>query len=179
MDPPASTLDQVRTTQACSGEISVLQHLQHLKQSPSKGVKNTQQNASLKLRKDGSLRLIYSTKTDINYVSHEDRQKLNPVPKEYDMFGLTNLQWNALLSANSTIRTAMTYDPVMEMAQKKVKLSQVKRDELMYQLRQLRDPDNHQSIYHGKLYADYITPVQVSDGNGTVYEQTAVCAAIR
>ena len=138
MDSPASPLDQVRTTQVCGGETHVLQRLQHLNQSPSKkGVKNTQQNASLKLRKGGSLRLIYSTKTDINYVSHEDRQKLNPVPKEYDMFGLTNLQWNALLSADSTIRTAMAYDLTMEMAQKKVKLSQVKRDELMYQLRQL------------------------------------------
>ena len=55
------------------------------------------------------MRVIYSTKTDIKHVNYEDRQKLNPVPKEYDMFGLTNLQWNALLSADSTtIRTAMT-----------------------------------------------------------------------
>ena len=55
MDSPAPPSDQVRHTQVCGGEIPVLQHLQHLKQSPSKGVKtrpfkgvkNTHKNVSL------------------------------------------------------------------------------------------------------------------------------------
>ena len=90
MDPPAPPPDQVRPTQVIGGEIPTLQKLQQLKQSPSKGIKKTQQNAILKQRKDGSVRLIYSTKTDINYINYEDRQKLQPVPEEFDMFGLTN-----------------------------------------------------------------------------------------
>ena len=97
MDPPAPPPDQVRATQVSGGETHVFQNLQHLKQSPSKGVKNTQQNASLKQRKDGSVKLIYSTKTDIDYVSYADRQRRTPVPEQYDMFGLTNLQWGAIL----------------------------------------------------------------------------------
>ena len=51
MDSPAPPPDQVRTTQVNGGEIPVSQHLQHLKQSPSKGIKKTKQNASLKQRK--------------------------------------------------------------------------------------------------------------------------------
>ena len=96
MDSPAPPLDQVRPTQVTGGEIPTSQNLQHLKQSPSQGTKKTQQNAILKQRKDGSVRLIYSTKTDIKYINYEDRQKLQPVPEEFDMFGLTNLQWNSL-----------------------------------------------------------------------------------
>ena len=80
MDSPAPPLDQVRLTQATGGETPTSQNLQHLKQSPSKGIKKTQQNATLKQRKDGSVRLqggsvrlIYSTTTDINYINYEDR----------------------------------------------------------------------------------------------------------
>ena len=47
----------------------------------------------------------------------------------------------------------------------------------MYALRNLRDPDNQQDIYKGKVYADFLT-VQISDGIGTKNEQTAICAAV-
>ena len=173
MDPSAPPTDQVRTTQVCGGEIPASQNLQHLKKSPSKGVKNTQQNALLQQRKDGSVRLIYSTKTDINYMNYQDRQMLKPVPKEFDMCGLTNLKWASFLSSDSTVRTALTFDPTTEIAQRHHKLNQIKRDELLYQMRQLADPDTGDRF----LYADYLT-VQVSDGNGTIYEQTAICAAV-
>ena len=173
MDPSAPPTDQVRTTQVCGGEIPASQNLQHLKKSPSKGVKNTQQNALLQQRKDGSVRLIYSTKTDINYMNYQDRQMLKPVPKEFDMCGLTNLKWASFLSSDSTVRTALTFDPTTEIAQRHHKLNQIKRDELLYQMRQLADPNTGDRF----LYADYLT-VQVSDGNGTIYEQTAICAAV-
>ena len=172
MDSPAPPSDQVRTTRVCGGEIPALQNLQHLKQSPSKGIKKTQQKAILKQRKDGSVRLIYSTKTDIKYINYEDRQKLQPVPKEFDMFGLTNLQWNNFLLSDSTVRTALTYDSVTEIAQRRLKLNQVKRDELLYQMRQLQDAEADD-----RLFVDFLT-VQVSDGSGTNYEQTAICAAV-
>ena len=112
MDPPAPPPDQVRPTQVNGGEIPTSQNLQHLKQSPSKGIKKTQQKAILKQRKDGSVRLIYSTKTDIKYIKYEDRQKLQPVPKEFDMFGLTNLQWNNFLLSDSTILDKISYGVV-------------------------------------------------------------------
>ena len=117
--------------------------------------------------------MLYSTKTDINYVNYQDRQKMQPVPKEFDMFGLTNLlQWKTFLTLESTVRTALTYNSITEIAQRKNKLSQVKRGELLYQMRQFRDADADDT-----LFADFLT-VQVSDGNGTIYEQTAVCAAV-
>ena len=73
MDPAAPPPEQVRGTQVGGREISVFLSFEHPEQSPSKGVKNTDQNASLTKRKDGSVRLNYSTKTDITYVSYEDR----------------------------------------------------------------------------------------------------------
>ena len=60
-------------------------------------MKNTENNAPLIKRKDGSIRLTYSTKTDIEYVSFQDRQYLQPVPTDPDMFGLTKSQWTKLL----------------------------------------------------------------------------------
>ena len=68
MDPPAPPPDQVRGTQVGGGEIPIFLSFEHSEQSPSKGVKNTDQNASLTKRKNGSVRLNYSTKTDIKYV---------------------------------------------------------------------------------------------------------------
>ena len=118
MDSPAPPLDQVRPTQVTGGEIPTSQNLQHLKQRPSKGINKNQQTAILSKRKDGSVRLTYSTKTDIKYISYGNRQKLRPVPIEFDMCGFTNLKWTSLLSADSTVRTALTYDPVTEMAQR-------------------------------------------------------------
>ena len=76
------------------------------------------------------------------------------------MGGLTNLEWNELFAADSTIRTAMTYDTTTELAQRQMKLSQVKRDELLYQLKQLRNPDSG-----GKLYTDFITRQAEMAGN--------------
>ena len=89
MDQPAPPKDQVRGTQVGGGEIPVFLSFEHPEKSPSKGVKNTETNASLIKHKDGSIRLTYSTKTDIEYVSFEDRQYLKPAPKDPDMFGLT------------------------------------------------------------------------------------------
>ena len=89
MDSPAPPSDQVRHTQVGGGEIPVFQHLEHPEQSPFKGVNTTENNAALIKRKDGSIRLTYSTKTDIEYVSFQDRQYLQPVPTDPDMFGLT------------------------------------------------------------------------------------------
>ena len=59
MDPPAPPPEQVRGTQVGGGEIPVFLSFEHPEQSPSKGVKNTDQNASASLtkRKDGSVRL--------------------------------------------------------------------------------------------------------------------------
>ena len=102
---------------------------------------------------------------------------MTPVPTDFDMFGLKRLQWQQLLSCDSTIRTALTYDPETESAQRQYKLNQVRKEELMYALRQLKDPDQQQDIYKGKCYADFLT-VQISDGNGTVNEQMAICAAV-
>ena len=42
----------------------------------------------------------------------------------------------------------------------------------MYALRNLEDHKNQQSTHKGKVYADYLT-VQISEGYGTVNEQTA------
>ena len=58
MDSPAPPSDQVRHTQVGGGEIPVLQHLEHPEQSPykgvttrpSKGMKNTDKNVSLRKR---------------------------------------------------------------------------------------------------------------------------------
>ena len=131
-------------------------------------MKNTENNAPLIKRKDGSIRLTYSTKTDIEYVSFQDRQYLQPVPTDPDMFGLTKSQWTKLLSNDSTVRAALTYDEKTEAEQRKYKLNQVKRDELMCALRNHEDPDTKE-----RVYADFLT-VQIPDGNGTHYEQTAV-----
>ena len=110
MDPPAPPPDQVRGTQVGGGEIPVFLSFEHPEQSPFKGVNNTENNASLIKRKDGSIRLTYSTKNDIEYVSFQDRQYLQPVPTDPDMFGLTRSQWTKLLSNDSTVRAALTYD---------------------------------------------------------------------
>ena len=93
MDPAAPPPEQVRGTQVGGREISVFLSFEHPEQSPSKGVKNTEQNASLIKRKDGSVRLNYSTTTDIKYVSYDDRQHLEPVPTDPEMFGFTRSQW--------------------------------------------------------------------------------------
>ena len=58
MDSPAPPSDQVRHTQVGGGEIPVFQHLEHPEQSPykgvttrpSKGMKNTDKNVSLRKR---------------------------------------------------------------------------------------------------------------------------------
>ena len=50
----------------------------------------------------------------------------------------------------------------------------------MYALRNRKYPDNHlyaDREYKGKIYADFLT-VQISDGLGTINEQTAICAAV-
>ena len=107
MDPPAPPPDQVRGTQVGGGEIPVFLSFEHPEQSPFKGVNNTENNASLIKRKDGSIRLTYSTKNDIEYVSFQDRQYLQPVPTDPDMFGLTRSQWTKLLSNDSTVRAAL------------------------------------------------------------------------
>ena len=172
MDPPAPPPDQVRGTQVGGGEIPVFLSFEHPEQSPFKGVNNTENNASLIKRKDGSIRLTYSTKNDIKYVSYQDRQYLQPVPTDPDMCGLTKSQWTQLLSIDSTVRAALSYDEKIEAEQRKYKLNQLKRDELMYALRNYEDPDTKE-----RVYADFLT-VQISDGNGTHYEQTAVCAAV-
>ena len=101
------------------------------------GVKNTEHNASLIKRKDGSIRLIYSTKTDIEYVSYQDRQYLKPVPTDPDMFRLTRAQWTNLLACDNTVRAALTFNASAEAEQRQYKLNQVKRDELMYALRSI------------------------------------------
>ena len=61
MDLPAPPPEQVRGTLVGGGEIPVFLSFEHPEQSPFKCVKNTKQNASLTKRKDGSVRLNYST----------------------------------------------------------------------------------------------------------------------
>ena len=178
MEKPAPPPDQVRPTQVGGGAIPVLITMKTSEQSPIKGMKNTETNASLTKRKDGSTVLVYSTKTDIEYNTFQERQWMTPVPTDFDMFGLKRLQWQQLLSCDSTIRTALTYDPETEPASRIYKLNQVRKEELMYALRQLKDPDQQQDIYEGICYADFLT-VQISDGNGTVNEQMAICAAVQ
>ena len=56
------------------------------------------------------------------------------------MFGLTKSQWEKLLSCDNTVRAALAYDPTIEAEQRAYKLEQIKRDELMYSLRNLEDP---------------------------------------
>ena len=146
MDSPAPPSDQVRPTQVGGGEIPVLTTMKTSEQSPIKGMKNTEKSASLTKRKDGSLRLIYSTKTDIKYRTYEERQWMTPVPTDFDMFGLTRSEWQKLLSCDGTIRTALTYDPTMEWNSRQYKLSQVRKEELMLSLRNLEDPDKKQKI---------------------------------
>ena len=109
MDPPAPPSDQVRGTQVGGGEIPVFLSFEHPERSPFKGVKNTDNNASLIKRKDGSVHLTYSTKTDIEYVSYVDRQYLQPVPTDPDLFGLKRSQWEKRLMNDSTVRAALTY----------------------------------------------------------------------
>ena len=136
MDSPAPPPDQVRPTQVGGGEIPVLTTMKTSEQSPIKGMKNTEKPASLTKRKDGSIHLIYSTKTDIQYRTHEERQWMTPVPTDFDMCGLTRANWQTLLSCDGTIRTALTYDQTMESNSRQYKLSQVRKDELPQGIRQ-------------------------------------------
>ena len=60
---------------------------------------NTNENnakpPTLTQRRDGSYRLLYSTKNDIAYKCHSERQwstsEMNPAAKDFDMFGLNPL----------------------------------------------------------------------------------------
>ena len=58
MEPPAPPPDQVRPTQVVGGEIPDKITVKPSEQSPIKGVKNTENSATLIERKDGSTRLI-------------------------------------------------------------------------------------------------------------------------
>ena len=157
MEHPAPVPDHVRPTQVGGGEIPVLITMKTSEQSPIKGMKNTDTNdASLTKRKDRSTVLVYSTKTDIEYNTFQEREWMTPIPTDFDMFGLKRLQWQQLLSCDSTIRTALTYDPETESAQRQYKLNQVRKEELMYALRQLKDPDQQQDIYKGRASAAII-----------------------
>ena len=119
MDQPAPPPDdQVRHTQVCGGEIPALKTMTTSKKSPSKGVKKPENSASLTMRKDGSTHLKYSTKTDIDYVSSHERQWLSPVPTDFDMFGLRRSQWQRLLSRDTTVKAALTYDAEQEHQQR-------------------------------------------------------------
>ena len=118
MDSPAPPLDQVRPTQVVGGEIPDKITVTPSEQSPIKGMKTTENSATLIERKDGSTRLIYSTKKDINYDTFEERKLMTPVPTDFDMMGLKRSQWQQLLSADSTIRTALTYNPETEFDQR-------------------------------------------------------------
>ena len=185
MDSPAPPPGQVRLTQVGGGEIPVWNTLNTSEhQSPSKGSNTNEKNetpATLTQRKDGSYQLVYSTKTDVKYNSHSARQWMNPVPKDFDMFGLQRSQWQSLLSCDTAIRTALTYDAETEKEQRIHQLNQVRKSELMYALRNLEEPGNHlyaDREYKGKVYADYLT-VQIADGFGTVNEQTAICGHMR
>ena len=185
MDFSAPSVGQVRHTLVGGGEIPVLNTLQNSEhQSPSKGMNTNDNNAkppTLTQRRDGSYRLLYSTKTDIAYKCHRERQwstsEMNPAAKDFDMFGLKRSEWQQLLSCDATIRAALSYDAETEMEQRMYQLNQVRKSELMYALRNLEDPDYQQGICKGKLYCDYLT-VQISDGVGTINEQTAICAAV-
>ena len=131
-------------------------------------------------RKDGSYRLVYSTKNDIEYKSYSERQWTHTALADFDMFGLQRSQWQDLLSCDATIQAALTYDEVSEAEQRKHQLNQVRKAEMMYALRNRTDPDNHRYAdreYKGKTYADFLT-VQSSDGVGKVNEQTAICSAV-
>ena len=177
MDSTAPPPDQVRPTQVVGGEIPDKITVKPSEQSPIKGMKKTENSATLIERKDGSTRLIYSTKKDIKYDTFDVRKLMSPVPTDFDMMGLKRSQWQQLLSADSTIRTALTYNPETEFDQRMHSLNQVRKEELMYALRQLEDPNQQQDIYKGKCYADFLT-VQISDGNGTHNEQLALCSAV-
>ena len=78
MDLPAPPPDQVRGTQVGGGEIPVLNTMQNTEnQSPPKGNEKNETNetnTTLSERKDGSYRLVYSTKNDIEYKSYSGRQ---------------------------------------------------------------------------------------------------------
>ena len=93
MEPPAPPPDQVRPTQVVGGEIPDKITVKLSEQSPIKGMKNTENSATLIERKDGSTRLTYSTKNDIKYNTFEERKMMSPVPTDFDMMGLNRLQW--------------------------------------------------------------------------------------
>ena len=97
MDTPAPPPDQVRPTQVGGGEIPVLITLKPSEQSPIKGMNTTENSASLTERKDGSTRLVYSTKNDIKYDTFEGRQWMTPVPTvraEASFVAIRNLRYN-------------------------------------------------------------------------------------
>ena len=77
MDPPAPPPDQVRGTQVGGGELPVFLSLEHSEQSPSKGVNNTENNASLTKRKDGSIRLALLEKKAMTFGEQDNRINLN------------------------------------------------------------------------------------------------------
>ena len=90
MEKSAPPPDQVRPTQVGGGEIPVLITMKTSEQSPIKGIKNTETNASLTKRKDGSTVLVYSTKTDIEYNTFQEREWMTPIPTDFDMFAVVN-----------------------------------------------------------------------------------------
>ena len=176
MDTPAPPPGQVRPTQVCKPMTT----MKTTEQRPSKGMNTNENNAILRQRKDGSTRLVYSTKDHIEYQNYYERQRVHPTPTDFDMFGLKRSEWEQLLACDGTIKTALTYNAETEFAQRQYQLSQVRKEELMYALRNLEENDNHlyaDRNYKGKVYADYLT-VQISDGIGTKNEQTAICAAV-
>ena len=77
MDFSAPPTGQVRHTLVGGGEIPVLNTLQNSEhQSPSKGMNTNENNAkppTLTQRRDGSYRLLYSTKNDIAYKTYSER----------------------------------------------------------------------------------------------------------
>ena len=139
MDSPAPPPDQVRPTPVGGGEIPVSNTMKNTEnQSPSKGMKNNENNetnATLTEHKGGSIRLIYSTKNHTEYKSDSERQWAQPTPKDFDMFGLLRSEWQRLLSCDTTIQAALTYDIETEAELRQYKLNQVRKSEMMYALR--------------------------------------------
>ena len=138
MDTPAPPPGQVRPTQVCKPMTT----MKTTEQRPSKGMNTNENNAILRQRKDGSTRLVYSTKDHIEYQNYYERQRVHPTPTDFDMFGLKRSEWEQLLACDGTIKTALTYNAETEFAQRQYQLSQVRKEELMYALRNLEENDN-------------------------------------
>ena len=118
-------------------------------------MKPNDNNPSLKQREDGSIHLIYSVKNDIAYQSYHERQRTIPIPSDFGMGGLKRSEWQKLLSCHNTIRAALTYNAETESSQRYYQLNNVRKDNLMYALRNLVEQDNHlyaDRDYKGKVY---------------------------